>query len=421
MSGWGRWAGWLVAWVALSLAGVGAAGLALGVPVWRLPELHVPELHMPEWKLPAFNVPDARQAEDAAPPAAAGGQPASAPADARPVLRIGATPGAGMTALSTVLDVDEVPADAAGRAAYRRWLTFNLPRVFAIGSGGNGWAAGGGRTSLDEVRVKALDRCAAAGGRSCSAYAENLSVVAPGRQWNPPTAPGPLVATPTYALVPDERFIWRGPGTARGVYVWGHGYNGPLVDVRGLQPQPHVRPFNNAGFDIVRFDRDPMTDDRDRAAGWLRDGLQQLRDAGYRTVIVGGQSRGAWNALQMLDTPGLADAVIAVSPAAHGQGPGNRQRVQVGELRSIMDHMVPTETRLAMVQFADDTFAADPEWRAEIVELNSFHLGGVLLIDRPEGLVGHGAGETYGFEDRFAACLLRFALGGPANCPGASR
>lgn len=85
---------------------------------------------------------------------------------------------------------------------------------------------------------------------------------------------------------------------------------GALADARGLQPQPHVRAFNNAGFDVVRFDRDPNADARDRAAGWLEEALLDLRRRGYRRVIVGGQSRGGWNSLQMLAHAGLADAVV---------------------------------------------------------------------------------------------------------------
>jgi hypothetical protein len=33
--------------------------------------------------------------------------------------------------------------------------------------------------------------------------------------------------------------------------------------------------------------------------------------------------------------------------------------------------------------------------------------GPLLLIDRPEGLIGHGAGAEPAFNDRFGACILR--------------
>jgi hypothetical protein len=41
-----------------------------------------------------------------------------------------------------------------------------------------------------------------------------------------------------------------------------------------------------------------------------------------------------------------------------------------------------------------------------------------LLIDRPEGVAGHGAGGSTAFNDRYGACLLRFATAPrpPASC-----
>ena len=163
--------------------------------------------------------------------------------------------------------------------------------------------------------------------------------------------------------------------------------------------------------------RAPRTDRADHAAIWLRDGLAQLRQQGYSFIVVGGQSRGAWNALQMLDTPGAADAVVAVAPAAHGQGPGSRVNQQLTDLRRIMDAMPPSRTRVAIVQFTGDGYSADPEWRAELFRLNEMHLGEMLMIDRPDGLVGHGAGGTHEFGQRFGPCLLRFVQGQPHACP----
>ena len=114
--------------------------------------------------------------------------------------------------------------------------------------------------------------------------------------------------------------------------------------------------MNNAGYDVVRFDREPMADARDRAAGWLRDGLQEMRRLGYRSVIAGGQSRGAWNSLQVLDTPGLADGVIAVSPAAHGAGESTNLMAQYDDLRALLAGAAPSRTRVAFVQFSGDPF-----------------------------------------------------------------
>lgn len=310
-----------------------------------------------------------------------------------------------------MLDAAAVPyLTGPGRAAYTVFTTVNLPRAFAVAGNGNaGWSSGGG--TIESARAAALKSCAAHGATDCAIYAEDLDVVWRGRPKQVPAPPGPLIRTINYAFVPDARYFWRGPGGAAGVYVWGHGSPElPGGDARGLQPQTHVRWFNNAGFDVVRFDRAPMADERNRAAGWLRDGLAELRKMGYRTVITGGQSRGAWNSLQILDTPGLADVVIAISPAAHGTGDSTNLTAQTDDFRAMMAAAEPARTRVALAQFQGDLFMSDGAARASLIDRRLRpKVAALLLIDRPEGFSGHGAGSSLAFSQKFGACLLSFA------------
>lgn len=313
-------------------------------------------------------------------------------------------------ALPAVLDVAAVPGlDDAGRASYRSWLGANLPRALAIGANGRvGWGSGGG--SLDIAKARALEHCADQGGTDCTLYAENLAVVWPQHPAPPPAQPPPaLISGLSYRFTPDPRFIWwGGPQAARGVYVWANGY-GPS-DLDGPQPQPHVRPFNNAGYDVVRFDRYAMSDERERAAGWLRDALAEFRRMGYRSIIVGGQSRGAWNALQMLQYPGLADAVVAVSPASHGEGNNSDLLAQSDDLRALVAAVPASSARLVFVQFTDDPYASDEAQRRELIERLRPRLGALLTLDRPEGFSGHFAGTNTAFGQRYGECLRHFAL-----------
>ena len=334
---------------------------------------------------------------------------------------------AGTAAAQPVLDAAAVPRlDAAGRAAYADFLLTNLPRAFAIGgTSGYGWQGGTG--TAESVRAKALEDCAARGARDCKLYADGLDVVWDGRAPQSTPPPGPFVSNWNYAMVPDARYFWRGAGAAAGVVVWGHGFgamngNGGLADARGTQPPGWVRAFNNAGFDIVRFDRDPNADARDRAAGWLQDSLADLRRRGYRKVVVGGQSRGSWNSLQMLEYAGLADAVIAVSPAAHGSGGSTNLTAQYDDLRQLVNAAAPARTRLAFVQFAADPFAGDLAGRRALIERLRPRLGGLLVLDQPEGFSGHFGGNTALFAKRYGPCLLRFVVdpSPPSGCEAPS-
>ncbi len=327
-----------------------------------------------------------------------------------------------LAAPTPVLDSQAVPyLDAAGRAAYEAWLRTNLPRAFAISPSGKiGWISGSSSDPIEVIREKALQQCAAKGSPGCALYAENLDVLWPGQQSSAAPPPGPLIKTWNYVFVPDARFIWHGPAAARGVIVWADGYSGPETDNRGIQPQSFIRPLNNIGYDVVRFDREPMADTTDRAAGWLHDGLQEMRRIGYRSVIAAGQSRGAWNSLQVLNAPGLADVVIAVSPAAHGTGGSTNLTAQYDDLRAMLAGVPDTRTRVAFVQFSGDTFIGDADRRTRLMQGVAPRLGALLLIDRPDGFSGHSAGATAAFGQRYGECLMHFALDPlpPRSCPG---
>jgi hypothetical protein len=313
-----------------------------------------------------------------------------------------------------VLDLAAVPyLDAAARAKYANFLLTNLPRAMAISS--NGWYGGwGGGGTMENARARALKLCTDRGGTDCAIYAEDLQVVWQGQSAVPlQTVPGPLIETRDYAFVPDARYIWHGPQAARGVYVWAHG-KGNAIDSRGAQPQPHVRAFNNAGFDIVRFDRSPTTDYVDDAAGWLRKGLASLRTRGWRMVIAGGQSRGAWNSLQVLDTPGLADAVIAISPASF-----SGQATQEADLYHILRTDRSSAARVAVAQFNGDIYVRDMPGRlAMLREMLPSRASAVLVIDQPEHIAGHGGGNSSDFARKFGPCMLRFVIDPvpPADC-----
>lgn len=320
-----------------------------------------------------------------------------------------------------VADPAGPPGAAPGaQALWARYIGYDLARAFALGPRGEGGAAWH-QPDTETATAAALAACARRAGTACRLYAVDLAIVDPARPWQPATrAPATLgIGGFAWEIAPDARYLWHGAEAAAGAIVFGHGRGGNGEDYRGLQPPTWVRRFNLAGFDVLRFDRHPNSDTAARAAGWLREGLRQLRAGGYRRIVVAGQSRGAWTALEMLDTPGLADVVIAVAAAAHGQGGSMNLNAQADQLRGIIDGATAPAARLAFVQFALDPFVLDPEGRARLIrDRLGARLAAVLLIDRPEGLAGHGAGQTAEFADRFGACLVSFATAAdpPAAC-----
>jgi hypothetical protein len=307
-----------------------------------------------------------------------------------------------------------------GQRELARTLLRNLPRAFAIGPGG-AYAARSGGTSGEAAERQALAACRrhTPGGEPCALWLRDLAIVSPSHAWAAPPPPeGVAFGDARRITLPDPRYLWWGPMRARGVVVWAHGRNADGSDSRGTQPQAWLRHFNNAGYDVWRFDRDPAHDLTRPAAAWLREDLSALRGKGYRRVVVAGQSRGGWNALMALDTPGLAEVHIAIAPAAlPGPGPEGQQRQQEA-LVAILAAVRATAARVAVANFRGDPFNGLPDARAEALRTLDGRVAALLLIDRPEGVEGHSAGAGRAFADRFGACLFRFATDPdpPAPC-----
>ena len=328
----------------------------------------------------------------------------------------GPSPAPGLDA--AILNLSGLPhVPAEGQVDYARFLLQATPRAFAISRDGSwGWAAA--QENLGAAEARALEICnRGARGGGCALYARDLDVVWPGREsLSPRIVETRLAGGPGWALFPDWRFLWQGPQRARGAYIWAHGRAAGGQDSRWSQPQPHVRAFNNVGYDVIRFDRAPETDETDAAAVWLRNAIRELRAQGYRRIVVGGQSRGAWNALQALAEPGLVDAVVAIAPAAHGATGSPAWAWALDDLRAVVGAAHDAKARVVVANFARDEFDPDPEGRAAIFRALASRVGALLFLDRPPEVAGHASGGDSRFTLRYGLCLLDFAEGRARDC-----
>ncbi len=222
---------------------------------------------------------------------------------------------------------------------------------------------------------------------------------------------GPLRADPTVPL--------RGPAAAPGALVWAHPY---YVDGDPPPALPFLgRLTGPAGWDLWRLDRAPRRDPLEPAVAALAEGTAALRASGYGQVVVVGESRGAFIGVMALRQPRLADALLALAPAAHGTRPERRAQA-LADWRAALAAMAPDAVRRAgLVLFTGDPYDPDPPARAEaFAEAMRAHAVPALLIDRPEAPTGHGGAWDPGFDARFGACItawLASAAGG--SCAGA--
>ena len=188
-----------------------------------------------------------------------------------------------------------------------------------------------------------------------------------------------------FARAPEFKFT--GPTVARGALLWIHGTYGR--DQTGPPPPPDFVSREAAtGLDIWCFNRDRGDDPLARGAEILARGVKLLRGMGYRRVIVAGHSRGAWIALSILAHPGLADAVVAFDPAAHGRGEDARAQAMT-DWSVWWQAAVIDGTRVVLVQLADDAWDPDPARRLAIAQDRAGdHLLSIFQPDAPTGHAG---------------------------------
>jgi hypothetical protein len=209
-------------------------------------------------------------------------------------------------------------------------------------------------------------------------------------------------------LHPSPGFTPAGPDRATGAVVWLHG----SYDT-DTNPTPPAEPawigrLARRGYDIWRLDRRPGADPLAPGGEALAAGLRALRAGGYRWIIVAGHSRGAMIGLSVLGEPGLADAVAAVSPAAHGDNPA-RHDVAIAYWAQLMNHAREGGPRLALVQLSEDTLDLDPPLRLQLARAAAERAGlRFLSIYQPNQPCGHLGVYAPEFDTWFGADLTDF-------------
>jgi pimeloyl-ACP methyl ester carboxylesterase len=153
-------------------------------------------------------------------------------------------------------------------------------------------------------------------------------------------------------------------------------------------------------MDVWCFQRDRGDDPLDRGASVLARHVQELRERGYRRVVVAGHSRGAWIALTILAHPGLADAVVAFSPAAHGTSDARKAQA-MADWDALWASAVNNGTRVVLVQMADDPYDPDPARRLAVARARF----GVNLVSifEPTTPKGHAGVYEPAFDEQFGA------------------
>ena len=229
-----------------------------------------------------------------------------------------------------------------------------------------------------------------------------------------------LASVPAEAVGLDPAFSAAliGPHLAKGVVVWNHGRSLDAEDYKSPTP-PYLRVLRDSGWDVLRFDRlrdgDTLTASTHRLVGIV----SELKQRGYRRIVLAGQSFGAFLALMAADDSESVDAVIATAPAAFGDFDGyfDTWRLNAMRLYPLLDRI--KRARVMLFFFHGDDF--DPGGRGEASRaILSRHGIGFAVVDQPADLVGHWISSSGAFLRRFGDCIREFtdadALRGELAC-----
>jgi dienelactone hydrolase len=201
-----------------------------------------------------------------------------------------------------------------------------------------------------------------------------------------------------------------GPLGAKGAVLWNHGINFLYGSEASAAPVPILMTvFRDAGWDVFRLPRPRMSEEPRSSAAEVAAAAHRLKRRGYARIVLAGQSGGAWLSLMAAGRSDDIDAVIANSPAYYGTDRavfGKNGFVLLGYLAEIR------RARIMINYFADDPY--DPGGRgARSDAILARHNVPHLIIDQPQGLFGHNAGDSALFMRRFGACMLAVAGEGP--------
>jgi dienelactone hydrolase len=195
-----------------------------------------------------------------------------------------------------------------------------------------------------------------------------------------------------------------GPIQAAGAIIWSHGRSLTREDSTAATPS-YIDALRQQRWDAFRFNRLRAVDDLAKSPAGLAKAAHQLKQQGYKRVVLAGQSFGAIISLVAADRSDDVDAVIATAPAAYPPWGAWRQ-FNALKLYSTLDQI--RRARVMLFFFRGDEF--DPGGRAPHSEsiLDERDLPH-LIIDRPAGLATHWAAGTDRFAAGFGDCITAFA------------
>lgn len=227
---------------------------------------------------------------------------------------------------------------------------------------------------------------------------------------------------------PGDRFFWterafcdletHGPDRAQGLVIWNHGIQGTTESWKAPAP-PALRLLQVRGWDVIMVKRHHLAETMPggpltRTVSRTLDEVAAARKAGYKKVVLAGQSFGGYVTMEAIDTSPDIDAAIAFAPGIRPSGGSGALDPTIIE-RILHRARVG---RLALVFPKNDTlFGSIPRGERARPILNKRELPWLMVDETAGEITGHGGGVTGRFAVRYGLCLAEF-VSAPTVAPG---
>jgi pimeloyl-ACP methyl ester carboxylesterase len=205
------------------------------------------------------------------------------------------------------------------------------------------------------------------------------------------------------------------PGAAQGVIYFMRGHTGGRTENDFHALHFFLGTLSQRGWNIIGAQapygvhyRPP---DNGRVGAYVAERSRQLRREGYKRVVVGGHSRGAWYTLMAEAQAKLdADALLLLVPASFGERTREDGRPNPFFLKN-RSEFIPliraVRKPTALFLFEGDTF--DPGGRG-VIAAEQFQRRKLssLLVSSPSGFKSHYAAVPPTFDFAYSACIDSF-------------
>lgn len=219
---------------------------------------------------------------------------------------------------------------------------------------------------------------------------------------------------------PGNRFYWierafcdldlAGPERAQGIVIWNHGISGTLPSWQA-PAAPAMRVLQLRGWDVIMLKRHHLAETAPggplyRTVQRTLEEVATQKKAGYRKVVLAGQSFGGYVTLESIDSSPDLYAAIAFAPGVRPSGGSGA--LDPTEIEQILGRA--KVGRLAVVLPKDDALFGNIARgvRAQpILARRPFPYLSIDETNAPE-ITGHGGGVSSRFALRYGHCLAEF-------------